>query len=279
MRLTHEKRPTPLKSTHIIGLTITSGFAFLLAGAAVPAHATVVKNSFLKTTRTIRTTNSKKQVKLTIPKNTVVQAAGVKWSGHHKYVYINADQLSYHLRKPLLSTKSTSNFSRWLRVSHTNFQQIKKPVYLSYYNTNVHNPLTKGTTYHTKADLWKGHALPVDYQSQSGIRLRVTTDGYLEYFASSPYVYETSAKPSDTAKVIGATYLDGLNQDIMTFNSSFSALPFKKSGNQYTLTISEQGQWSTTATPNEDNLKSLNLQKISKVEDQEWYWRYQTINY
>lgn len=268
-----------MKSTHIIGLTAAAGFAFLLGGGTIQAHAKVVKNSFLKTTRTIRTTNSKKQVKLTIPKNTVVQAAGIKWSSNHKYIYINADQLSYHLRKRLLSTKSTSNFSRWLRVSRTNFQQIKTPIYLSYYNTNVHNPLTKGTTYHTKADLWKGHALPVDYKSQSGIRLRVTTDGYLEYFASSPYVYKKSLKPTDTAKVISATYLDGLNQDIMTFNSSFSALPFNKSENQYTLTISEQGQWSTTATPNEDDVKSLNLQKISQIEGQEWYWRYQTINY
>lgn len=268
-----------MKSTHIIGLTIAAGFAFLLAGAAVPAHATVVKNSFLKTTRTIRTTNSKKQVKLTIPKNTVVQAAGIKRSSNHKYIYINADQLSYHLRKPLLSTKSTSNFSRWLRVSHTNFQQIRKPVYLSYYNTNVHNPLTKGTTYHTKADLWKGHALPVNYKSQSGIRLRVTTDGYLEYFASSPYVYKTSAKPSDTAKVISATHPGGSGKDIMTFNSSFSTLPFTKSGSRYTLTILWKAQSTATPIPSEDNVKSLNIQDISRIEGQKWYWRDQTINY
>lgn len=268
-----------MKSTHIIGLTAAAGFAFLLGGGTIQAHAKVVKNSFLKTTRTIRTTNSKKQVKLTIPKNTVVQAAGIKWSSNHKYIYINADQLSYHLRKRLLSTKSTSNFSRWLRVSRTNFQQIKTPIYLSYYNTNVHNPLTKGTTYHTKADLWKGHALPVDYKSQSGIRLRVTTDGYLEYFASSPYVYKTSAKPTDTAKVISSTHLGGSGKDIMTFNSSFSALPFTKSGSHYTLTILWKAQSTATAIPSEDNVKSLNIQDISRIEGQEWYWRDQTINY
>lgn len=52
--------------------------AMLLFGMTIitaqPAHATVIKNSFLKTQRTITTYNSKKQVKLTIPKGTTDQA-------------------------------------------------------------------------------------------------------------------------------------------------------------------------------------------------------------
>ncbi|WCJ52570.1 hypothetical protein OKF32_04450 [Lentilactobacillus buchneri] len=55
---------------------LIAGALFMLGATfiqAQPAHATVVKNSFLKTQRTISTYNSNKHAKLTLPKGTVVQ--------------------------------------------------------------------------------------------------------------------------------------------------------------------------------------------------------------
>lgn len=69
-----------MKFIYRIGIAFTAGIALLVGGemAATTAHATVIKNSFLQTQRTIHTTNSKKQVKLTLPNKTVVQATAVK---------------------------------------------------------------------------------------------------------------------------------------------------------------------------------------------------------
>lgn len=266
-----------------LSLGLTAGLTFLIGSVLLgttTADAKVIQNSFLTTQRTIHTTNSKKQVQLSLPKGTTVQAAKVKNQAGRKYIYINAEQLSYRLRKPLLSSKVTSNFSRWIPVTKANFKQVKTPVYLSYYNTNVRKKRINNRYFSTNSNLWQGDALPADYPSQSGTRLRITTDGYLEYFAKSPFVYRVSKKPTATLKVQSATHPSGSGKDIMIFKSSFSPLPFQKAADgAYTLTIRWLSAATVTAIPNENNVKELTHQYVSKIGEQNWYHRTSTTKF
>lgn len=260
-----------MKVNQILVAVIGSLSLFVgLAANTQSANAKVVKNSFLTTQRTIATTNSKKQVNLTIPKGTTVRAAGLKTINGHRYVYLNVDHLSYNLRQPILSGKATSTISRWVRLTATNFRQVSKPLYLSYYTV----PTTTGTAYRTpldSGDLWQGSTLPSDYQSASGTRVRVTDDGYLEYFTNTPYNYHKTVKPTDTEKVIAATHPGGSGKTTLTVTKGFSGLPFTQLTNgKSQLVIQLTSIHTITVVPSIDNAKSMLLNQISTIDGVDW---------
>lgn len=249
--------------------------AMLLFGMTIitaqPAHATVIKNSFLKTQRTITTYNSKKQVKLIIPKGTTVQVAGIKHAKGNKYVDLNVERLSYNIRKPLLGKKNPGIYTRWIRAKGYNFKQVHKPVYLSYFAAQSDGKKTLNKVKTENGNLWKGDRLPVDYASATSTRLRITSNGYLEYFAKSPFVYKVSAKPTHSIKVLSASHPTASGKTILTVKSKFSGLPFVKKAHHYQLTIFNYDHGTITVVPNDNNVKKILTNWIFKVGKEIWY--------
>lgn len=250
--------------------------ALVLFGAAFiqaqPAHATVIKNSFLKTQRTITTYNSKKQVKITIPKGTTVQVAGIKHTKGNKYVDLNVERLSYNIRKPLLSQKKPGIYTHWLRAKGYNFKQIHKPVYLSYFAVQSDGKKSRNKIRTESGNLWKGDRLPADYTTASGTRLRVTSNGYLEYYAKSPFAFKVSPKPTASLKVTKASHPIVSGQTILTFKSKISGLPFvNKSHHNYRLTIESTGNGTVTVVPNTNNVKKIMTNWIYRIGKVDWY--------
>ncbi|APR07516.1 hypothetical protein FAM21834_01388 [Lentilactobacillus parabuchneri] len=243
-----------------------------LFAAAQPAHATVIKNSFLKTQRNISTYNSQKQVKLTIPKGTVVQVAGIKHAHGNKYVDLHLGRLSYSLRKPLLSAKKLTAYSYWIRAKGYNFKQVHKPAYLGYFAAQSDGKQSQGKTRTETGNLWKGTRLPVDYTTATAPRLQVTTNGYLEYYSNSPFVYKVSPKPTASLKVQSTSQPLASGKTILTFKSRVKQLPFtKKSRGNYQLTITNAEVGTVTVVPNSTNVKKILTNWIFKVGKQEWY--------
>lgn len=250
--------------------------ALTLFGATIftaqPVHATVIKNSFLTTQRTITTYNSKKQVKLIIPKGTTVQVAGIKHTNGNKYVDLNVERLSYNIRKPLLSKKNPGIYTRWIRAKGYNFKQIHKPVYLSYFAAQSDGKKTLNKVKTENGNLWKGDRLPVDYTTATSTRFRVTSNGYLEYFAKSPFVYKVSAKPTHSIKVLSASHPTASGKTILIVESRFSGLPFVKKAHQhYQLTIFNNDHGTITVVPNDNNVKKILTNWIFKVGKEIWY--------
>ena len=250
--------------------------ALLMFGAALmqaqPAHATVVKNSFLKTQRTIRTYNINKHAKLTLPKGAVVQVAGTKHLHGNKYVDVYVDRLSYNIRKPLLSVKKPTIYSHWIRAKGDNFKQIHKPSYLSYYAAQSDGKQSHDKIRTETGNLWKGTRLPVDYATSVAARLRVTTNGYLEYDASSPFVFKISPKPTTSLKVAKASQPMASGKTILTFKSRLKQLPFtKKSKGHYQLAITNAEAGTITVVPNTSKVQKILTNWIFKVGKQSWY--------
>lgn len=262
---------------HLRGLLAAAAGIAVLTGVAVlaptQASASVVKNSFLTTKHQISTTNSKKQVKITIPKGTTVRVAGIKTSKGSTYVYSDADRLNYNLRKPVLSTRSTSHMTYWQKLTSANYTHVAKPKYLDYYSlttqsTAGHSHLSFSNT----GNLWLGSALPVNYTKTSGTRLRITDDGYLEYYSKTPYSYKISPKPTHSVKVQSATHPGGSGNTILTTKSSFSQLPFTKlATDKYQLTIHLTSGRTTTVYPSADNATKLTTQQISTIGGTKWF--------
>lgn len=254
---------------------LIAGALFMLGAAfiqAQPAHATVVKNSFLKTQRSISTYNSNKHAKFTLPKGTVVQVAGTKHIHGNKYVDVYIDRLSYNIRKPLLAVKKPTVYSHWIRAKGYNFKQIHKPTYLSYYAAQSDGKKSQGKVRTETGNLWKGTRLPVDYATSAAARLRVTTDGYLEYDASSPFVFKISPKPTASLKVEKASHPIASGKTILTTKSRVKQLPFvKKSKQHYQLTITNAEAGTITVVPNTSKVKKILTNWIFKVGKESWY--------
>ncbi|KRK88804.1 hypothetical protein [Lentilactobacillus sunkii] len=258
-----------LTSKIMFSTLVLFGTAFI---QTQPAHATVIKNSFLKTQRTITTYNSKKQVKVTIPKGTTVQVAGIKHAKGNKYVDLNVERLSYNIRKPLLSQKQSGIYTHWLRAKGYNFKQIHKPVYLSYFAVQSDGNKSRNKVRTESGNLWRGDRLPADYTTASGTRLRVTSNGYLEYYAKSPFAFKVSPKPTASLKVTKANHPIVSGQTILTFKSKISGLPFvKKSHHTYRLTIESTGNGTVTVVPNTNNVKKIMTNWIYRIGKVDWY--------
>lgn len=258
------------------GLALIAGMTL----APQTASAKVVKNSFLVTQKTITTTNSKKQVKLTVPKGTTVRAAGLKTVGGSRYVYLDADYMNYNLRRPVLSSKATSHISRWLRLSSANFKRVAKPKYLTYYTVPSYAAQSAYRKVSVSGNLWKGSTMPVNYASTSGTRLRVTDDGYLEYFQSTPYVYKKTPKPTNTVKVLSATHPGGSGKTTLTVTKAFSGLPFTTTANgRAQLEIQLTSTRNMTAIPNLDNAQRLLIAQISTIGGTGWVNHKATVTF
>lgn len=252
-----------------LGIAVLMG----VAGGSVTVSAKVVTNSFLTTQRQLKTYNSKRTLKLTIPKNTTVQVTGIKHDHGKKYVALNVDRLRYGVRKPLLNAQNTSKVSRWIQANGKNFKLVKKPTYLAYYNITRSTAGHKLLTYVADGNLWQGSALPANYQQQIGVRFTVTTDGYLEYFNQSPYQYVISPKPSMTMKVQKAVH-HGRNVDLY-FKKSFNQLPLtkvaKKGDNRYRLRIYRTYGDTATAIPDADNASQVALNELYTISGTQFY--------
>lgn len=263
----HLKLKTKVKLT--TGALLLFGITLL---QAQPVQAKIIKNSFVITKQAIKTTNSKKQVNLTIPKNTPLQVAGVKTVSGRKYLYTDVERLSYHLRKPLLSAKSTSTITRWLPATTANFKEIKKPVYLDYFAAQSDGKRSLKKVKTETGNLWKGSRIPVDYASQTGTRIRVTTDGYFEYYENMPFVFNISPQPTASVKVQSATHPVSSGRTILNFKDDIAQLPFVKlSADHFQLTIQGTSAGTITVIPNEDNVQKVLTSWISRINKEDWY--------
>lgn len=256
-------------------IKLTTG-ALLFLGVtlfqAQPAQAKISKNSFVVTKQTIKTTNSKKQVKITIPKNTPLQVGGVKTIAGKKYVYTDVERLSYNLQKPLLSSKATSTISRWLPATKATFKQIEKPVYLDYYAAQSDGKRSLKKVKTETGNLWKGYIVPADYASQTNTRIRVTTDGYLEYYENSPYIFKVSPQPTTSVKVQSATHPTSSGKTILNFKTDVAQLPFVKlSQNHYQLTIQGTSYGNVTVIPNDEDVQKVLTSWVSRINKEDWF--------
>ncbi len=262
---------------------IMIGTLALFGGALLqvqPAHATVIKNSFFKTQRSITTYNSKKQVKVTIPKGTTVQVGGIKHVHGNKYVAINLERLSYNIRKPLLSQKKPGVYTHWLRAKGYNFKQIHKPVYLSYFAVQSDGKKSRNKIKTETGNLWKGDRLPANYTTASGTRFRVTSNGYLEYYAKSPFTFKVSPKPTASLKVVKASHPLASGETILAFKSKISGLSFvKKSHHDYHLTINSTGNGTITVIPSTTNVKKILTNWVYRIGKVDWYENNSVTNF
>ncbi|GAY73929.1 hypothetical protein [Lentilactobacillus kosonis] len=136
-----------------------------------------------------------------IPKGTNIQVDGFKVKNGSKYAYFNIEKLSYDIRKPLIG-KNTSVISAWQRLTRSNFKQIKKPTYLNYYSAIKSSRKLYNKVIQHSGSLWEGTRFPANYKSVRNDRIRITNDGYLEYFENFPYAYRVSGKPAYTEKLL-----------------------------------------------------------------------------
>ncbi|GAF36135.1 hypothetical protein [Lentilactobacillus farraginis] len=239
------------------------------------AASKVVKNSFLTTKRTIKTTNSSRAVKLTIPKATTVLVSDVKLINGQKYVSLNLNRLDYRLRKPLLASPKASRVSRWILAKGKNFGKTPKPKYLAYY------ALTRSTQGHTlshyvaNGDLWRGTTLPAAYAQQTGTRLTITTNGYLETFTNSAFKYLISPKPTGTIKIQKTVYNRSAKRLYLYFKSRPKMVKTtkvtSKGSDRYRLVIQKTAHTTSTAIPDQDNATRVTLNEIYQVGGEDYY--------
>lgn len=256
----------------------------LLAGVSVathadPASAKVQLGSFLTTRRAISVKNSKQKVTIKIPKGTTVQVDGFKNRNGIKYAYFNIEKLNYNVRKPLLN-KSTSTISAWQKLTKANYKQIKKPTYLYYYSAIVRHQRRYNKIIQRNGSMWEGQRFPANFSSAHNARVRVTNDGYLEYYKSSPYLYMVSSKPTYSAKIINAKH--EVAREYLTVKKGTDALPFDKLANgDSQIVIWWTAANTYTALPNENNAKqviSSNLYRLGNSKSNYWFMKSGTAN-
>ncbi|EEI71483.1 hypothetical protein GQR93_04835 [Lentilactobacillus hilgardii] len=249
-------------------------FSFILIDQSVASAAKVTKNSFLTTKRVIKTYNSSKTIKVTIPKGTTVLVNGTKNDNGQKYVSLNLNRLRYQIRRPLITAQNSSRVSRWILAKGQNFSKTNKPVYLSYYSLTRSNKGHALLSYVANGDLWKGSTLPADYAQLTGTRFTITTDGYLDFFSSSPYKYTISPKPTSSTE-IQKSYYRSSRQLYLYFKTKLKGLPVTKvstkGNNRYRLSINRTTQTTSTAIPNEDDATRVTLNEIYQIGKTDYY--------
>ncbi|MFD1124597.1 hypothetical protein ACFQ22_04375 [Lentilactobacillus raoultii] len=237
--------------------------------------AQVVKGSFLTTSRSIKTANGPKTVKLTIPKKTTTLVAGIKYVHGKKYVSLNLNRLHYQLRKPLLTSQNHSRVSHWILATGKNFKKATEPTYLKYYSLTRHYPTQQLRTYIASGDLWLGQSLPADYDQVTGTRVTITTDGYLEFFKQSAYHYQVSPKPNQLLKIQKSVLNQKSRQLRLYFKTRLSTLPMTKvaakGANRYRLIITRTGETTATAIPNSDQATQVILNEIYQLGKTTYY--------
>lgn len=187
----------------LMGLSLTSGGT---ASASTHYLTTVKDHNFLVTRRTLNLTPTKYKRALTIPKGTVVQAQSVSPVNGKLTTQFYLNTLSYHLRRGYIghSEASTKNIA----LTSQNFKKVKVPQYVKYYSTQRTYAKNIGLNYTANGDLYAGKYYPSGDKivGASARRVTVTSDGYLEYYASSPVLVPgVDPKPTVSCKITKVT--------------------------------------------------------------------------
>ena len=227
----------------------------LAVSVAVPANATTYlshfsKDQYLMTKKTIHTTNSHyKNIKITIPKGTVLKSSRLTKSSKtkHPYLTINLNRLHWSLRKAIIQSSHnvTSTSGIWAKTS--TFKKVHAPAYQTYFK----QPYT-GTIGRL---IWEGtKAFPLRQQYKIENCLRVTDDGYLEYFTGYDYWVNKMPAPHSAAKV--EKFVKKGKADYLYTASKVSGLNMKqvakKGQHRYRLKITKTDQHMATVNPAQD---------------------------
>lgn len=232
--------------------------------AAADTYLKVTKNNFLKTTRQIKTYNSKKTISMTIPKNTVVQVAGVTTRNKKRYIDLNANQLNYKIRQPLIANNSTTKWTHWISTNTKNFKRVHKPTYLNFYAINKSYPKGAYRSYVADGNLWQTTVWPADPSTQSAALVQITANGYLEYSQSVNMTSLLAPKPTDSLQIQKATYSVNNGKLDLYFKTkpkfAETTRINKKGNNRYRLVIKRL--FAYTATPITATNDPTNISKI-----------------
>ncbi|KRM45526.1 hypothetical protein [Lentilactobacillus parafarraginis] len=254
----------------LIGImTIILGLVGSQATVQAKTHyLKVTQRSYLQTQRQMTIKNAYyKNIKITLPKGTVVQVAGVSKSKrtHHPFITIDMDSMSYHLRKPFYQSKRKPNMTAGIWATTANFKKIASPIYLRYYY--VADPDTRSAgSYLADGNLWRGVRWPTDEVKAKGTGFKVTVDGYLESYSKVPVFQAYAPKPQGYAK-IRKTVDNGKTTDFYVKNKIKGAplTRVAKTGNdQYRLSITRTGEHSLTMIPEDDHPQYVDSVEVSE---------------
>ena len=266
----------------LLGAGVVAGLSLFATG--VSAATTYVKvgqtdHNFLKTMRTIKTTDEDKQFKLTIPKGTIVDVTETNWNGDKKgqvHVEINLQRVSYKLRG-----KHTAFQTDRILATTKTFKKVHVPQYVQYYTTQKIYPKNVSRTRVADGNLYAGLKVPNIY-SQPGptaARLYVTSDGYVEYYKSAPVMnLQKTQVPTTSAKI---TKVKRVPSKGLTMLYTKTAVPtaigerVSKTGNQQYLTTIKRRYRSSATVFNRSNAKtavdSIRLASLYKVKDHDFF--------
>lgn len=227
----------------------------LTIGVTAPANASTYlshfsKNQYLMAKKTIHTTNSHyKNIKITIPKGTVFKSSSLTKSRKtkHPYLTINLNRLHWSLRKGVVQSYHNVMTTSGIWAKSSTFKKVHAPAYQSYFK----QPYT-GTI---GGLIWQGtKAFPLRQQYKIENCLRVTDDGYLEYFTGYDYWVKKMPEPHSAAKV--EKLVKKGNAYYFYTKSKISGLTMKhvaKKGNhRYRLKITKTDQHMATVNPAQD---------------------------
>lgn len=270
-----------LKAT-LLGAGVVAGLSLFATGAS--AATTYVKvgqtnHNFLKTMRTIQTTDEDKQFKVTIPKGTIVDAVETNWHGDKKgqvHVEINLQRVSYKIRGKHIAFQT----DRILATTKT-FKKVHVPQYVQYYTTQKVYPENVNRSRVADGNLYAGLKVPDIYRQPklTAARLYVTSDGYLEYYKSAPVMYlQTTQIPTTSAKITKVKRVPGKG---LTMLYTKTAVPtaigkhVSKTGNQQYLTTIKRRYRSSATVFYRSNAKtavdSIRLASLYKVNDHDFF--------
>ncbi len=247
----------------VVGLMIQTAMV-----QAKTSYLSVAKRDYLQTQQKLTVTNSTyKNIKITIPKGTVVQVAGASKSKQtkHPFITIDMDTMSYKLRKPFYKSKSKPNMTAGIWATTRNFKKIDYPSYLRYYFVTKPDARSAGD-YIADGNLWQGVKWPVKEVGTKGSGLKITVDGVLESYSKVPVFQAYAPKPVSYAKV-RKTVSNGKTTDFYT-KYKVKNLPMtrvaKKGNNQYRLSITRTGEHAVTAIPESSKFPYVDSVEVSE---------------
>lgn len=252
----------------------------VISAQASTQYLGVSTHKFLKTQRKIVTKNSAKKGSITIPKGTVVQIQAISASNGKTWVGLNLNQLSYNVRK---SYHLSATMTQSIPATTQNFKHVSVPKYLGFYATQKTYPDGALRNYRGDGNLYKGTAYPKNDTKAKLARVHVTTNGYLEYYKSSPFkVSGIDGKPTTSVKITKT--VKSKNQIVVYSKSAVpKAIGTKvtsKGNYRYKTTIKRLNKFYGTTFYNTKSKNVLNSVEITagyQVGKQSYFMRESTV--
>ncbi|MCV3739673.1 hypothetical protein OF387_00385 [Lentilactobacillus hilgardii] len=260
-------------------LALIATFAIQMTVAqAKTTYLSVSARNYLQTTKKLTVTNSYyKNIKMTLPKGTVVQVASAARSQktHHPFFTIDMDTMSYRLRKPFYNAKSKPNMTAGIWATTADFKKVDSPQYLRYYQVTSPDTRSAGD-YVADGNLWQGDKWPANETTAKASGIKVTVDGYLEAYSKVKVFQAYAPKPVGYAK-IQKTVTNGKTTDFYVA-SKIKGMPLTrvaKSGkDQYRLSITRTGEHGVTMIPEDEHPQYIDSVEVSEkylIDNQNYY--------